>query len=392
VALTLWPQQAREQRAGLLRLLGTALFESGDLSGAEAVLAEGAQVAAAAGLPAVQARIRVLLAEIHTMQGRAFSEAMEECEAATATLDSEGDLEGLAEAWILTGKLRFFRGEWPADQEALERALAYARQSGNRRAQMLASGWLVATLSMLSIPADAAVARAEQLLQAASRDPWGEAQILMTSGVLYAYAGRFAEARDVAARGRSLFAGFGARLEWAFGAFAAGLIELVAGDPAAAERHLAAACEALRAMGERGYLSTIAGALAEAVYLQGRLEEAQRLTEEAQAAAVPDDFDAQARWRATRAKLLARYGQFPAARQLADEAIALVSRTSYAVLQAQTLMAKAEVNRLAGARDQAEASLRAALRIYEDRHALPLAEQAQAALASLTGQPGTKPA
>ena len=145
-------------------------------------------------------------------------------------------------------------------------------------------------------------------------------------------------------------------------------------------------------MGERGYLSTVVGVLAEAVYLQGRLGEAQQLTEEAEALAASDDIDAQARWRATRAKLLARRRQFPAAHQLAGEAMALVSSTSWAVLQAETLMAKAEVNRLAGAPDQAGASLRAALRIYEDRQAVPLAEQARAALASLTAQPGTKPA
>jgi hypothetical protein len=63
---------------------------------------------------------------------------------------------------------------------------------------------------------------------------------------------------------------------------------------------------------------------------------------------VPGDIDAQARWRATRAKLLARSGQFPAAQTLLDEAAALVSPTSWAVLQAEILMARAEVNRLAG--------------------------------------------
>jgi hypothetical protein len=50
-------------------------------------------------------------------------------------------------------------------------------------------------------------------------------------------------------------------------------------------------------------------------------------------------------------------------------------------------MATAEVNRLAGAPGKAEDSLRAALRIYEDRHAVPLARRAEAALASLAGQP-----
>jgi hypothetical protein len=69
------------------------------------------------------------------------------------------------------------------------------------------------------------------------------------------------------------------------------------------------AYEAFRAMGERGYLSTVAGWLAEALYAQGRLDESRQMTEEAQAAAAPDDIDAQARWRAARAKVLAQVGQ-----------------------------------------------------------------------------------
>ena len=50
------------------------------------------------------------------------------------------------------------------------------------------------------------------------------------------------------------------------------------------------------------------------------------------------------------------------------------------------------MERLAGAPEQAAASLRAALRIYEDRRATALAERARAALASLTAQPGREPA
>ena len=113
---------------------------------------------------------------------------------------------------------------------------------------------------------------------------------------------------------------------------------------------------------------------------------------EAQAAAADDDFDAQARWRVTRAKLLAGRGEFPAARRLADEAEALVSPTSSAVTKARILMDKAEVNKLTGAPEQAAASLRAALRISKDRHATVLADQAMAALASLTDHPSAKPA
>jgi tetratricopeptide (TPR) repeat protein len=81
--------------------------------------------------------------------------------------------------------------------------------------------------------------------------------------------------------------------------------------------------------------------LAEALYAQGRLDEARQMTEEAQAAAAPDDIDAQVRWRAARAKVLACGGQFPAAWILLDEAEALVAPTSWAVFQAETLLARA---------------------------------------------------
>jgi ATP/maltotriose-dependent transcriptional regulator MalT len=95
---------------------------------------------------------------------------------------------------------------------------------------------------------------------------------------------------------------------------------MIAGDPAAAEPKLKKGCDALRAMGERGYLSTRLAYLAEAAYALGRLGEAHQLTEEAEALATADDHDAQARWRATRAKVLAQRGQFTAARQLTGQA------------------------------------------------------------------------
>lgn len=204
--------------------------------------------------------------------------------------------------------------------------------------------------------------------------------------LLYAYVGRFADARAAAARARTVFGGFGAQFAWAESALLAGQAELIAGDTVAAERCLREGFDAFRAMGERGYLGTIAGVLAEALYVQGRLGDAQHVTEQAEALAAGDDFDAQARWRAARAKLLARRGDYPTALTLAEDAVALSAPTSWAVLQAEMLMAKAEVNRLAGASAQAESSLREALRIYQDRHAAALASRAHAALADLTSR------
>ena len=139
-------------RADLLRLLGTVLSEAGELERAQTVLSEGSQVAAAAGAVAVQARIRVLLADLRGMQGAGNDETLAECEAAAAVLEAEDDLEGLAEALTSAGKVRFWLGDATAGGAILDRAIACARQSGNHRAQMRASHWLAVTFHVLPIP------------------------------------------------------------------------------------------------------------------------------------------------------------------------------------------------------------------------------------------------
>lgn len=126
--------------------------------------------------------------------------------------------------------------------------------------------WLAANLQDLPIPADAAAGRAEQLLEAAAGDPWAEAAILTPLALLYGFAGRFADARAAIRRAQSILTGSGAKFDWATSAMLAGQIELMAGDPAAAERNLQEGYEAFRVMGERGLRATIGSLLAEAAY------------------------------------------------------------------------------------------------------------------------------
>ena len=57
-------------------------------------------------------------------------------------------------------------------------------------------------------------------------------------------------------------------------------------------------------------------------------------------------------------------------------------------LRAKVLRAKAEVARLAGARQEAARNLREALRSYEQRGATAAADRTRAALASLADDPG----
>ena len=378
-------------RADLLRLLGALLYAAGDMQRAQLTLAEAIRAAAAAGAPSVQARIRVLLAEIRLVEDAGNAGALQECDAAAALLESGNDLEGLAQVWLTVGKARFSAVDALGAEQALERAGAYARQSGNHRAELESRTWLVATFLELPIPADVAVGRAERLLEAAAGDPWGEAAILRELSLLYGYAGRFGDARAAYTRSRSEFTRAGAKLDWAMSAIPAGMTELIAGDFGAAEQILRHGAEAFQAMGERGYRSTAVAFLAEALYAQGRLDEAQQLTEDAEALAGAGDVISQAQWRATRAKLLARRGEPGAAARLADEALAQIPATSVDPLLGEVLIAKAEVLRLAGAPGDAGTSLRRALQLFEDRRMTPLAERTRAALAALTAQRRPQP-
>jgi predicted ATPase len=377
-------------RADLARLLGAVLFEGGDLDRADAVLAEGSEIAVAASAPVVLARISVLRADMANLQGLAHAEALAECEAAAAVLESAGDLSGLAEALTASGRLQFFLGDIPASHVVLERAISCARQSGNRRTQLWASHWLTVTFSLLAIPADAAIARAEQLLRDAGGDLWAEADLLKPLCILYAHVGRIAEARAAIDRSQSIFTGFGAKRALAESAIAAALTGLITGDPTYAERQARQGYEAWLSMAEHGaYTLSLAGLLAEALYEQGRFDEAQQPIDQANAGLSADTASIT---RLTEAKLLARRGQFTAARQLIGQAEALPSWTSGPIGQTDALKARAEVERLAGAPDQAAASLRAALRIYEDVGSTSEAGRIRAALASLAAQLGREPA
>jgi len=285
-------------------------------------LSDAARESAAAGLVALQARIRCELAEAAVISGGSMRQALTQCRQEAGILESAGDGDGAALAWLIAGSMCYFLGDSPADEEALSRALDLAIRSGNASLQLSIRRFLAITLRTLRLPVDAAIRRVEELIRETAGERWAEAEMLHQLACLLAYSGRFAEARATRARGRSTLADLGARHTLAVVSIHSGMIELTAGDPVAVDRELRTGYDELTAIGDRRYCSMITILLAAALYQQGKLDEARRMAGETAQLAHADDVEPQARYRAVTAKILAHQLQLRTAAALCDEAVA----------------------------------------------------------------------
>ena len=158
---------------------------------------------------------------------------------------------------------------------------------------------------------------------------------------------------------------------------------LCRGDTAALEADLRPIYDDLKRIGEKSHFSPIAQLLADAVYLEGRLDEAEQLTLECESAAQANDVHDQIRWRAVRAKVLASRGEFRAAEELAREAAALAEEGDFLFSHGGVLMDLAEVLALSGRHDDAPAVAQEAIRCFGLKGNVVAAEQALTRLEAL---------
>ena len=375
---------ADELRARLLGILGDVLFEVGDLKEAVRVLSGALRIAESAGDSSLAARIRVRQADVRLMLGAISArEALVESEAAAAALEIAGDTDALAGALATIGKFRF----WVRDRqyrETLERAAELGRQSGNRAAELSALEWLAVSYIELNIPTDVAIQHQEKLLERVTGEPRFEAGILAPMAWLYGMAGRFTEAHDALARSRAIYAAeLGWPLEWAGCAMNAGAIELMAGDPVAAEQALRPAYDALRAMGEAFYLKDVAYYLTRSLCEQGRGDEALQVLEGMRSSLPPGSEVAEGDWQLAAARVKAARGELRSAERLAREGRRRVG-TASPIWVAEAALTQAEVLEVAGKPKEAAAAFRDALALYERLRAAPLADRAEAGLQRVT--------
>jgi tetratricopeptide (TPR) repeat protein len=194
--------------------------------------------------------------------------------------------------------------------------------------------------------------------------PEAEAAILRHLGGLHAMVGRFDLARDLLARSNAAYADLGLTLNAATSQNEA-VVELLAGNPAAAEESLRKGYRALEEMGERMFLSTTAAFLARAVLERGRDGEAEDLAKLSAQLAAKDDLLSQVLWRGVRARVFGRRAQFEEAEALAREAVELAQKTDFVNHRADALLDLAQVLKASGRVDEAVTSASEALRLYQ---------------------------
>jgi ATP/maltotriose-dependent transcriptional regulator MalT len=154
--------------------------------------------------------------------------------------------------------------------------------------------------------------------------------------------GDFDAAQDCLERDAEIIEALGLRVAQAVASEIWAVLELLRGAPAEAERHLRAGYQLLLPTGETSGLPTLLGLRAEAVWRQGRADEALALSQEAERLASPEDVSAQVQWRGPRAKALAAHGEHEAAERLAREAVAIAATTDFLNLHAGALLDLAE--------------------------------------------------
>jgi ATP/maltotriose-dependent transcriptional regulator MalT len=118
-------------------------------------------------------------------------------------------------------------------------------------------------------------------------------------------------------------------------------------------------------MGEKGVLPTLQAELADLLYSQGRLDEAEAVAREAEALSASDDSLTEMKWRSVLAKVHARKGRISEAIALATQASEIASTTGFLDWQAGVLVDVAEVWLLAGKPEEARRCLGRAAALYE---------------------------
>ncbi len=362
---TLLPTEDARRRM-LLAELGGALIESGQLDEAERILEEAERLTTAASderaathVAVQQELLRLLRVEDGEMAKPAQAPA-----SMVEVFKRWKDDRGVCRARRLEALHYWNEARAEAAAQAWENAATYARLAGDRHLYNEILTWIASSLCWGPIQASEGIERCELMRKEVRDSPESEAAILRHLGNLYAMTGQFDLARNLLATSNAVYADLGLTLNSATSQSEA-MVELLAGNPAAAEQSLRKGYRALEEMGERAFLSTTAAFLARSILEQGREEEAEEYTNVSARLAARGDLLTQILWRSIRARLFSRRGQMQEPEALAREAVAMAQATDFINYKADALLDLAQVLKASQRIDEAVASASEGLHFYQ---------------------------
>jgi tetratricopeptide (TPR) repeat protein len=264
--------------------------------------------------------------------------------------------------------------------EALERARASAARAGDEQLFADLSAWGAGPISLG--PADAA--EMERWI-AARADGGGsrfaEFSVDLARGCLATMEYRLDDAREAFARGDSLLRELGLTLLASSFGQTISRVELAVGDVPAAVRVLRASYDEGLALGDRGYHSSTAAMLSEALRRDGQIDEAIEIARVAEEESAPEDVINFASTRGTLGLIAAARGDLEAALEQTARAIAYAERTDLPIVRAEALLARGDVLRAAGREAEAAACFEQAVALAEAKGDQPMRDRALAVAA-----------
>ncbi|HXO80617.1 MAG TPA: ATPase, partial [Mycobacterium sp.] len=303
-------------------------------------------------------------------------------DAAAQKLAEIDDAAGEAKAHTVRATCLARLGRVGDCEVALDDALTAARRARDHRRvnAVLAGAPLAALWGPNPVPrAGGRCLDVVRLLRITTDSPAVEATSTRCQAVLEAFRGRDAAARRMIDSARRTVTELGLRHALLEVEQFAGIVELVLGDPAAAEPHLRQACNGFRRMGLDADTAETAALLGRACLALDRDAEADELCAESERLA-GHALKASIAWRTLRAQLLSRNGEHDEARRVAQAAITLAERTDGLVDHGDACLSLARVLGAAGDAAGARAAAERSANLYERKGAAALADKARAVL------------
>ncbi len=386
-SLRLMPGDDAQTAMDVSLSLADMLMQAGELAEATDVIRLAHQSAVQNGAPLIEANARVLeLLVLFTLDPQEAISAIErESDELLRIFGRVGDERGLARAWRLRCHVTVFLGNYEAAAAAIRRAADHARAAGDRREERDDLCWLVITAVWGALSADDMRWECEEALSRAAGDHKLEAVARLGLAVAHVMQGRTSEAGEYARRAGELVEELGASVfsRVALGQMA-GYVHMLAGDWRTAEKVQRQCFAFLERQNDKAWLASLAPMLGLTLLEQGRIEDAEYYTRLAEQVSGADDFDAQARWRNTRAAILIRQNLNEEAAEVAEEACRVVAKTDILDLHADALALRGQAQGKLGLRKEAARSIEHAVRLYERKGNLVSAARARACLIALT--------